>query len=74
MQRGPLLEVLETMIDTDRELNITLMGEDDPIEIRNVVSVEPLHSSHGLKITTKQNHIWIDASHVSAAWQARDDL
>jgi hypothetical protein len=24
-------------------------------------------------VTTRQNFIWFDASHVSAMWQARDD-
>ena len=74
MERGPLLDILHDMIGTDKELDLTLMGKDDHIEIRNVVDAGPLHSSHGIKITTKQNHIWIDASHVSAAWQARADL
>ena len=74
MERGPLLQILEEMKGTDRELDLTLMGEDEPIEIRNVVDVTPLHSSNGLKIVTRQNFIWLDASHVSAAWQARVDL
>jgi hypothetical protein len=74
MERGPLFEILDNMVGTDKELDIVLLGEHDPIEITNVVKVEPLQSSHGLKITTKQNYIWMDASHVSAAWQARSDL
>jgi len=74
MERGPLLSILTEMKGTDRELDLTLMGEDDPIEIRNVVDVDPLHSANGIKIVTRQNYIWIDASHVSAAWQARSDL
>ena len=28
----------------------------------------------GIKVTTKANTIWLDASHVSAMWQARVDL
>ena len=74
MERGPLLEILDDMTGSDKELDIVLLGEHDPIEIRNVVAVSSLNSTHGLKITTKQNYIWIDASHVSAAWQARADL
>ena len=74
MERGPLSGILTDMIDTDKELDLIFMGEDDPMEIRNVVGVEELRSSQGLKITTKQNYIWIDASHVSAAYQARADL
>jgi len=74
MERGPLIEILDGMKGTDEELDLTLMGEDDPMEIRNVVDVEPLRSSHGMKITTLQNYIWLDASHVSAAWQARVDI
>ena len=74
MERGPLYEILDGMVGTDKELDLVLNGEHDPIEIQNVVSVEALQSSHGLKITTKSNYIWVDASHVSAAWQARADL
>lgn len=74
MERGPLITILNEMSGTDKELDLVLLGESDPIEIRNVVAVEPLHSANGIRITTKQNHIWLDASHVSAAWQARTDL
>ena len=74
MERGPLLAILETMKGTDLELNLTLHGEASPIELRNVVEVEPLMSSQGIKVTTRQNYIWLDAGHVSAAWQARTDL
>ncbi len=74
MERGPLYEILDQMIGTDKELDIVLLGEHDPIEITNVQKVEALQSSHGLKITTKQNYIWMDASHVSGAWQVRADI
>ena len=74
MQRGPLIEILRSMEGTQQELSLTVVGQDEAMEIRNVVKVDPLHSSHGVKVTTKQNFIWIDAAHVSAAWQARTDL
>ena len=74
MERGPLYEIIDGMVGSDKELDIVLQGEHDAIEIQNVVAVEALNSAHGLKITTKQNYIWLDASHVSAAWQARDDI
>ncbi|MHC5026186.1 MAG: hypothetical protein ACYTGR_05415 [Planctomycetota bacterium] len=74
MERGPLLSILESMKGTSKEIDLLIVGETDPVEIRNVVEVEHLHSSHGIKVTTKQNYIWIDASHVTAAYQARDDL
>jgi len=74
MERGPLMEILDSMIGTDKELDLVIHGEQDPIEITNVVSVVALNSAHGIKITTMQNYIWLDASHVSAAWQARDDI
>ena len=74
MERGPLLGILREMVGTELELDLTIMGNDDPLEIRNITEVERLHSADGIKITTKQNYIWIDASHVSAAWQARDDI
>ena len=74
MERGPLMDALSAMIGTDVELSIILWGEDKPIEIRDVEAVEELKSSHGLRVTTGSNYIWIDASHVSAAWQARSDI
>ncbi len=76
MERGPLIEILRDMKNSDKELDIILFGstEDQPFEIRNVVDVEELKSSHGIRVTTEQNYIWLDASHVSAAYQARSDL
>ena len=75
MERGPLIEILRDMKDSDKELDLILWGgEDQPFEIRNVVDVEELKSSQGIRVTTEQNYIWIDASHVSAAYQARSDL
>ena len=74
MERGPLIEILREMKGSDKELDLTVLGENEPLEIRNVVAVEELRSSHGIRITTKQNYVWLDCSHVSAAWQARDDL
>ncbi|MEE2912913.1 MAG: hypothetical protein VX436_03820 [Planctomycetota bacterium] len=74
MERGPLMEVLSEMIGTDKELSIVLWGEDKPIEIRNVEFVEQLTSTQGILVKTKSNNIWLDSSHVSAAWQARNDL
>lgn len=74
MERGPLMEILDDMIGTDKELDLLVVGDDDPVEIRNVVEVAALHSAHGIRVTTKQNYIWIDASHVSAAWQVRADI
>ena len=76
MERGPLIEILRDMKDSDKELDIILFGstEDQPFEIRNVVEVEELKSSQGIRVTTEQNYIWLDASHVSAAYQARSDL
>ena len=74
MERGPLISILRDMAGTDRELDLNMSGESTPMEIRNVVDVVELHSSNGLRITTKQNYIWLDASHVSAAWQARSDF
>ena len=76
MERGPLIEILRDMKNSDKELDIILFGstEDQPFEIRNVVEVEELKSSQGIRITTEQNYIWLDASHVSAAYQARSDL
>ncbi len=73
MEREPILRILKDMVGTSAELDIVLNGDHKPIELRNVTEVEPLHSSHGIKIATRSNTIWIDASHVSAMWQARMD-
>ena len=74
MERGPLMEILKEMVGTDKELSVILWGEDSPIEIRDVESVEQLTSTQGILIKTKSNNIWVDSSHVSAAWQVRDDI
>ena len=74
MERGPLLEILTDMVDTDKELSIVLWGEDTPIEIRQVLHAEKLTSDQGILIKTLSNLIWVDSSHVSAAWQVRDDI
>jgi len=74
MERGPLMDILQSMVGTDKELTLVMTGEDKPMEIRNVQAVEPLTSSHGIKVVTRQNYIWLDAGHVNAAWQARDDV
>ena len=74
MERGPLIEILGEMIGTDKELSIIFWGEDSPIEIQGVEFVEKLTSSQGILIKTKSKQIWLDSSHVSAAWQVRDDI
>jgi len=73
MERGPILSILQEMKGTEKELDMILWGEDNPIEIRNVIDVETLRSANGIRVTTRQNFIWFDSSHVSAMWQARDD-
>ncbi len=74
MERIPLLKILKDMEGTALELDLLIHGDEHRLEIRNVISVEPLESTNGMKVTTRQNYIWIDASHVSAAWQARSDI
>ena len=74
MDRGPLMAILTEIKGTTKELDLLMLGESQPVELRNVVDVQELNSPNGLKITTKQNYIWLDASHVSACYQARTDL
>ena len=74
MERGPLIQILKDMAGTDRELDLLIPGSEEPFEIRNVKSAVELHSAHGIKIVTMANEIWIDESHVAAAYQARTDL
>jgi len=73
MERGPLIRILSDMKGTGLELDLIISGESKPLEIRNVDDVVELHSSHGIQIMTRQNKIWVDASHVAAAYQARSD-
>jgi len=73
MERGPLIRILNDMKGTELELDLIIAGESKPLEIRNVDEVIELHSAHGIKILTHQNQIWVDASHVAAAYQARSD-
>jgi hypothetical protein len=74
MERGPLLKILFDMKGTEKELDLIISGQAQPMEIRNVVEAEELHSAHGIRVTTRQNYIWIDASHVAMAYQVRTDL
>jgi hypothetical protein len=74
MDRGPLLAILNDMKGTSKELDLLMLGESQPVELRNVVAVQEINSSTSLKITTRQNYIWLDASHVSACYQVRTDL
>ena len=73
MERGPLIRILKSMEGTDMELDLIISGQNNPFEVRNVEKAIELHSSHGISITTKQNQIWIDASHVAGAYQVRAD-
>jgi hypothetical protein len=73
MERGPLLKILTEMKGTIKELDLILVGDSKPVEIRNVVDVEDLRGGGVIKVTTRQNHIWIEASHVAVAYQVRTD-
>lgn len=73
MERGPLIRILDEMKGSELELDLIVSGQERPLEIRNVEEVVELRSSHGIKVVTRQNHIWVDASHVAAAYQARHD-
>jgi len=73
MERGPIMRVLADMKGSTKELDLVLQGQAKSMEIRNVVNVAELHSANGIRITTRQSEIWLDASHVSAMWQTRDD-
>jgi hypothetical protein len=61
------------MEGTDLELDLIIAGQVKPLEIRNVEKALELHSSQGISIRTRQNQIWVDASLVAAAYQARSD-
>ena len=73
MERGPLIRILQDMEGTDLELDLIIAGQVNPLEVRNVEKALELHSSQGISIRTRQNKIWVDASLVAAAYQARSD-
>lgn len=73
MERGPLLKILTDMKGTNKELDLIIVGTSQPVEIRNVVDVEDLRGGGVIKVTTRQNHIWVEASHVALAYQVRTD-
>ena len=73
MDRGPLLKILVEMKGTNRELDLIMTGTSTPVEIRNVVDIEDLRGASMIRVTTKQNHIWIDPAHVALAYQVRTD-
>ncbi|MDG2032018.1 MAG: hypothetical protein P8J45_13555 [Phycisphaerales bacterium] len=73
MERGPLIRILQEMEGTDLELDLIISGQVKALEIRNVEKALELHSSQGISIRTRQNQIWVDASLVAAAYQARSD-
>jgi hypothetical protein len=73
MERGPLLKILSEMKGTIKELDLILVGDSKPVEIRNVVDVEDVRSNKVIKIITRQNFIWIDPEHVAVAYQVRTD-
>jgi len=74
MERGPLVHILKGMRGTKRELTLHMLGEARPLEFVNVVDVEELSGPSMVMITTKQNYILLECSHVSAAYQVRTDL
>jgi hypothetical protein len=73
VERGPLLKILAEMKGTLKELDLIIVGTSEPIEIRNVVDVDDMRGGGVIKVTTRQNHIWIEASHVAIAYQVRTD-
>jgi hypothetical protein len=73
MERGPLMRILKEMEGSTKELDLLIAGLPKPLEVRNVEKASELHSSHGISIRTRQNNIWVDASMVAAAYQARSD-
>ena len=73
MERGPIMRVLAEMKGSSKSLLLALQGRQEPVEVQNVKEVVELHSANGIRITTAENDIWVDASHVSAMWHRRND-
>ncbi|MFO0827889.1 MAG: hypothetical protein U0572_07030 [Phycisphaerales bacterium] len=73
MERGPLLKILNEMKGTNKELDLIIVGTSTPVEIRNVVDIDDMRGGGVIRITTRQNHIWIEAAHVALAYQVRTD-
>ena len=70
MERGPLIQVLEDMVGSAKELDLHMTGASVRWSSK-CGKGGSLISQHGIRVTTKQNVIYIDASHVSMAWQTR---
>lgn len=73
MDRGPLLKILSEMKGTNAELDLIIVGTSQPVEIRNVVDVTDLRGNKVIKVTTRQNHIWVNPEHVALVYQVRTD-
>ena len=67
MERGPLIQVLEEMVGSAKELDLHMTGASETVELRNVEKVESLISEHGIRVTTKQNVIYICLLYTSDA-------
>ena len=73
MERRPIMRVLSELKGSEQSLLLALQGRETPVELRHVEEAVELHSANGIRITTAENDIWIDASHVSAIWHQRGD-
>lgn len=74
MDRKTLLRIFKEMRGTDKELDVIIAGDSKPVEFRNVVEADALPGKGAIKVTTKQNVIWLDTTHVAVAYQVRSDL
>ena len=49
MERGPLIQVLEDMVGSAKELDLHMTGASETVELRNVEKVEALISQHAYR-------------------------
>ncbi len=74
MLREDLYGILTHLRRANREVDLILVGDSRPIELRNVVNIEETGPGNLIEVKTRQNNIWIDPSHVAAAYSARADI
>ena len=74
MLREDLYAILAHLKGTTRELDLILVGDSKPVELRNVVSIAEMGPGNLIEVKTRQNNIWIDPTHVAIAYSARADM
>lgn len=74
MLRQDLYSILTELKRSNREVDLVLVGDSRPLELRNVLAIEESGPGNLIEVKTKQNNVWIDPAHVALAYSARSDI